>query len=111
MPQPVVRLSILRCEPDQFPMFKKMMEDADGVLAPGIRSMEGLIDYFAGADEATSSLSNVSVWETLEHARQMERFAPMADLARQFAEKGARFDRPIMNHGVLWQIAGARTGR
>ncbi len=109
MSSPVVRVSILRCDPDQFNMFRAMMAEAEPVLAPGIRAVRGLIVYYAGADEATSSLSNVSVWETLEDARQMETFQPMLDLGKRFAEKGAMFERPFKNYGSLWRIDPQRS--
>jgi len=67
-PPMVIRVSILRCKPDKFQRCRQMMTDAEAVLAPGIQKMSGSIAYFAGADEATSSLSNVSVWDTLENA-------------------------------------------
>ena len=75
--QPVVRVSILRCAPERFAELRQMMIDADPVLRPGIEAMAGLLAYYAGADEATSSLSNVSVWASLEAARQMDAFQPM----------------------------------
>src|SRR5262249_14269341 len=71
MQQPVVRVSILRCVPEKFAEFRHMMIEADAVLRPGIESMPGLIHYYAGADEATSSLMNVSIWKTLDNAKQM----------------------------------------
>jgi hypothetical protein len=70
--------------------------------------MNGLIEYYAGADESTSSLTNVSVWQTLEDARQMERFQPMLDLGKAFVEAGARFERPIMNYSSLWRLPTSR---
>jgi len=71
--------------------------------------MQGCRGYFAGSDQATSSLSNVSVWATLEDARQMERFQPMLDLGKRFLDAGATFERPIMNYGTLWQLANDET--
>ncbi len=62
MSKSVVRVSILRCEPSKFVHFRDRMAEAGTVLAPGIEAMKGCLGYFAGADEATSSLSNVSVW-------------------------------------------------
>lgn len=106
MALPIVRVSILRCQPHQFAMFRAMMAEAEAVLRPGIQAMNGLISYWAGADEASASLTNVSVWRTLDDARQMDRFQPMLDLGKQFAEKGATFERPIMNYATLWQFAG-----
>ena len=96
---------MLRCKPEQFAAFSKMMADSHEILEPGIRKMRGLVHYYAGADEAVSSLTNVSVWRTLADARQMDTFQPMLDLGKEFAAKGATFERPIMNYAKLWEIA------
>lgn len=101
----VVRVSILRCKPEQFEELKNMMQDAERVLEPGIRRMHGLIHYYAGADEAVSSLTNVSIWSTLQAAKQMDSFEPMLELGRRFADKGATFERPIMNYATQWEIS------
>jgi hypothetical protein len=107
---PVVRVSILRCKADRFEEFEHMMSDSAAILLPGIRAMHGCRAYFAGSDRATSSLSNVSVWDTLEDAKQMERFQPMLDLGKRFLDAGATFERPIMNYGTLWQLANDEKG-
>jgi hypothetical protein len=57
---PVVRVSIIRATPETFPRLREEMGRAQAVLEPGIRQMPGLLDFIAGADEATSSLNNVS---------------------------------------------------
>ena len=101
---PIVRVSILRCAPDTFAELRQMMIDAEKVLRPGIESMRGLLAYYGGADEATSSLTNVSVWSDLAAAKQMDTFQPMLDLGKEFAAKGATFERPIMNYATLWQF-------
>ena len=101
--RPVVRVLILRCAPERFEAMSRMMAEAEAALAPGIREMRGCLDYYVGADPATSSLSNVSVWETLEDTKQMERFQPMLDLGARFGEAGATFDRPIMNYATFWR--------
>jgi hypothetical protein len=75
------------------------------VLEPGIREMRGLIHFYTGEDEATNSLSNVSVWRSLEDAKQLDTYQPMLDLGKVFVSKGARFDRPIMNYVSQWDIA------
>ena len=102
--QPIVRVSILRCTPDRFAEMRQMMIEAEKVLRPGIESMRGLLAYYGGADEMTSSLANVSVWIDLDAAKQMDQFQPMLDLGKQFAAKGATFERPIMNYMTLWQL-------
>lgn len=101
---PIVRVSILRCRPDQFARMSTMMAQFEETLRPGIEEMLGLIAYYAGSDEATSSLTNTSVWDTLEHAQQMDAFQPMLDSGKRFAAEGATFERPIMNYATLWEI-------
>jgi hypothetical protein len=107
--KPVVRVSIFRCAPERFAELRQMMIEADASLRPGIQAMVGLLAFYVGADEATSSLTNVSIWTDLAAAKQLDTFQPMLDLGKTFAEKGATFERPIMNYATLWQLntAGA----
>jgi hypothetical protein len=107
---PVIRVSILRCQAERFEELERMMSESVALLLPGIKAMHGCRGYFAGSDQATSSLSNVSVWDTLEDAKQMERFQPMLDLGKRFLDAGATFERPIMNYGTLWQLANDEKG-
>lgn len=105
--QPVVRVSIMRCAPERFAEFVRMMAEVEADLRPGIEAMPGLIDFYVGADEATSSLSQVSTWKTLDDAKQLDTFQPMLDSGKVFVQKGATFERPIMNYSTLWQIRGS----
>jgi hypothetical protein len=73
-------------------------------LEPGLRAMPGKRLYVAGADPDTASLTNVSLWDSLAEAQQMDAFQPMLDLGRRFAALGARFERPIMNYRSLWRL-------
>jgi hypothetical protein len=107
MQQPVVRVSIIRCAPVKFAEIRQMMVESDAVLRPGIEAMPGLIHFYAGADEGTSSLTNVSIWKTLDDAKQLDTFQPMLDLGKTFTQKGATFERPIMNYLTLWQLHGS----
>ena len=101
---PIVRVSIIRCAPDRFADIRQMMIEAEKVLRPDIESMRGLLAFYAGADETTSSLTNVSTWTDLDAAKQLDRFQPMLDLGKEFVAKGATFERPIMNYATLWQL-------
>jgi hypothetical protein len=101
---PIVRVSILRCQPHQFVELTTMMTESNAVLAPSIRRMHGLIHSYTGADQAASSLAKVSIWHTLADAQQLDTFQPMLDLGKTFAAKGATFERPIMNYASLWEI-------
>jgi hypothetical protein len=66
--------------------------------------MAGLLAYYAGADEATNSLTNPSVWDGLENAQQLDHFQPMLDCGKRFAAEDATFERPIMNYATLWRF-------
>ena len=113
MQQPVVRVSIMRCAAEKFAEFQQMMIESDAVLRPGIEAMPGLINFYVGADEVTLSLSQVSIWKTLDDAKQLDTFQLMLDLGKTFVQKGATFERPIMNYSTLWQLPGSasRTGQ
>jgi hypothetical protein len=100
-----MRVSIIRCAPPLFAELCGMMAAADPILRPGIEALPGLLAFYAGADEATSSLTNVSMWTDLASAKQLDSFQPMLDLGKVFAAKGATFERPIMNYATLWQLS------
>ena len=102
--QPIVRVSVIRCAPDKFAELQQMMVEAEKVLRPGIEAMRGFLAFYAGADETTSSLTNVSFWVDLEAAKQLDRYQPMLDLGKEFVANGATFERPIMNCMTLWQL-------
>ena len=108
--KPVVRVSILRCPPERFAELRQMAIEADAVLRPGIEAMAGLLSFYFGTDEATSSLTNVSLWTSLDAAKQLHTFQPMLDLGKPFAAKDATFERPIMNYATLWQLGPAACG-
>lgn len=103
----VVRVSVIRCAPDKFAELRQLMIDVEQALRPGIESMRGLLAFYAGADEATSSLTNVSIWADLDAAKQLDHFQPMLDAGKEFVAKGAQFERPIMNYTTLWQLPSA----
>jgi hypothetical protein len=101
----VVRVSILNVPAEHLDHVEQLMIDAEAKLA-GIKNLPGLISYHAGIDRATSQLSNVSVWDSLEHAQAMSTFQPMLDLGAEFLKiPGLTFVRPILNFESLWAWA------
>lgn len=86
---------------------RQMMIETEKALRPGIAAMRGLLAFYVGDDEATSSLSNVSLWVDLDAAKQLDRFQPMLGSGKPFVAKGATFERPIMNYATLWQLQPA----
>jgi hypothetical protein len=84
-----------------------MMAESMTVLEPGIRQMRGLVHFYTGEDESAHSLGQVSVWRTLEDAKQLDTFQAMLDLGKVFTSKGATFERPVLNYVSQWEIAPA----
>jgi quinol monooxygenase YgiN len=76
-------------------------------LVPAIRAMPGCLSYYAGNDQASNTMVNVSVWDTLEHAQAMASLPEMSALAKDFIGIGVQFERPIVNYPVLWQLPKA----
>jgi hypothetical protein len=99
---PVVRVSILTIPSDRIDEAAEAMRRAETDLI-GIKQLDGLRAYFAGVDRDRSQLTNVSVWDSVEHAEQMSTFQPMLDLGKKFAADGATFLRPIPNFQCLWE--------
>lgn len=98
----VVRVGILYIPQGRIEEAARAMSDAERELT-GARKLAGLRMFFAGVDRARSQLTNVSIWDSTEHAEQMSSFQPMLDLAKEFgAVQGATFLRPIPNFECLW---------
>ena len=67
--------------------------------------MRGFISFYAGADEATSSLTNVSLWVDLDAAKQLDHFQPMLDAGKEFVAGGRRVR--AADHELLAALAMA----
>jgi hypothetical protein len=100
---PVIRLSRGAFPAELYDAIKQKLDQSEAGLAPGIRAMKGCLGYWAGIDRDSGTMVNISVWTTLDDAKQMESFAPMLALGREFTEFGVKFERPIVNYDVLWQ--------
>ena len=99
----IVRISKGSFEPAQLRAAEEALAASEVTLRPAIEAMPGLVHYYVAIDRAQGQLTNVSVWDTLEHARAM------ADLAAMLAQRpileaaGVTFER-ITDHDVLWSI-------
>jgi quinol monooxygenase YgiN len=101
---PVVRISLGRFDADKLTLVSERLQVSQKTLVPAIRALNGNIAYYVGVDEQNLVMTNVSVWNTLEDAQQMASLQAMQDLAKSFIDLGVRFERPITNHQVLWQL-------
>ena len=80
-----------------------LLAEGEGALREGLQELTGLLHYYVGIDRESGYLTNVSVWETLEDAHQMDAFKPMLDQRPILEEAGVRFET-ITNHETLWTI-------
>ena len=100
----IVRISKGSSPKNRHAEFTARMTEAGTTLVPAIKKLPGCLSYYASTDEASSTMVNVSVWDTLEHAQAMATLPEMAALAKEFIGLGAEFERPIINYSSLWRL-------
>jgi len=100
----IVRVSIGRFDTEKIETIRQALGDTYDKLEPGIKAIKGNLGFYAGIDEENYAMVNVSTWESIEAAKQMEDFQPMLDLAKEFVQLGVRFERPILNFAKVWAI-------
>lgn len=112
-PGPAVRVasvgSVIRISKGSFPadkldLVRARLAASKDKLEPAIRGLRGCLHYWASIDPETHTIYNVSVWETLADARQMDTLEAMKALAGEFIALGVAFERPITNSQVLWDL-------
>jgi hypothetical protein len=100
---PVVRISKSKIPADKATEFERLLGESESPLREPIEALHGLIHYYVGIDRELGYMTNVSVWETLDDAHQMDSLQPMLALRPSFEAAGASFE-PITNHETLWTI-------
>jgi hypothetical protein len=101
---PVIRISKGAFPPEQYEEVRARLDAAKAKLEPSVRELRGNLHYWMAIDPVSSTMINVSVWETLADARQMETLQAMQALAGEFIALGVTFEQPITNSQVLWDI-------
>jgi hypothetical protein len=99
----VVRLSRGTFDASMLDAVQTKLELGRLTLEPAIRELRGVRHYYVGIDEASNTMVNISVWDSLEDAKQMETLAAMLAQRDIFLELGVVFD-PIRNYTTLWSI-------
>ena len=100
----VVRISRGSFQPEAYETVKERLTQSQASRIPAIRELNGLLHYYAGIDTISNTMLNVSVWQSLADAKQMETLAPMLALAKEFIDLGVTFERPIINYDTVWEI-------
>jgi len=102
-PTAVVRVSRGSFSPSRFAEVDTVNKKVSEYLIPAIRRLPGLIHWYAGVSPE-GSIVNVSVWDSDEHATQMERLTEMTvDARKEMETLGVTFI-PIVNYPVNWTI-------
>jgi hypothetical protein len=99
----VVRVSRATFDPSRFNEVDAMNKKTAKYLIPAIKRLPGLINFYAGVSPEGSAVQ-VSVWDTEEHATQLDRLTEMTVDARREAEAAGVAFTPIVNYPVGWTI-------
>jgi hypothetical protein len=98
----VVRISPGRFDASNYRIVRTLLDESQASLKPAISGLNGNLAYYIGIDRENNTMTNVSVWASLDDAMQMASLPAMLALARTFVEMGVRFETPITNHETLW---------
>lgn len=100
---PVVRISKGTFDPSRIAESEHLLADSERALRDVLTGLKGLVHYYVGIDRSRGSLTNVSVWDSLEHAHQMDTLPAMLAQRPILEAAGVTFE-PITNHETLWVI-------
>jgi hypothetical protein len=100
---PVVRISKGRVDPEHLAEAERLLKESESALRDPLKELNGLIHYYVGIDRELGFLTNVSVWETLEDAHQMDSLQPMLAQRPILEGAGVGFET-ITNHQAIWTI-------
>ncbi len=102
--EPVLRISQGFFAPALRAEVQAKMEAGRASLDPALRALPGLLHYYVSIDPVSNSMVNVSVWQSLDAAMQMNELEAMRVQRDIFLALGVRFE-PIRNYMGLWSIA------
>lgn len=102
----VIRVSTGHFDPSHFVAVDALIRKQGEFLVPAIQRLPGLIAYYSGtAPEGVTT--QVSVWASAEHARQMDSLPEMRDRARPEALSVGITFGPIVQFPIDWTAAAA----
>jgi hypothetical protein len=100
----VIRISRASFSKDSYADVRARLDESRAALEPAIRALRGCLHYYAAIDQVSNTMVHVSMWETREDAKQLDRLTPMLVLAGDFVSLGVSFEAPITNSDVLWEL-------
>jgi quinol monooxygenase YgiN len=99
----IVRISKGKFSADRLAEAEEALAQSERALRAPLEAMPGLIDYYVAIDRAAGQLTNVSVWDTMEHAQAMSQLKEMLAQRPVLEAAGVSFEL-ITNHDALWSI-------
>jgi hypothetical protein len=99
----VVRVSRGSFDPGRFAEVDAMNKKVSEYLIPAIQRLPGLIHYYTGVSPEGSIVA-VSVWDSDEHATQLNHLREMIVDARGEAEAAGVTFTPILDYPIGWTI-------
>ena len=101
----VVRVSLASFDPSRFAEVDAASKKTSAYIIPALRRLPGLLRFYAGVSPK-GSIVQVSVWDTDEHASQLDRLKEMVvDGRRDMEAVGVTFT-PIFNYPIdrTWTV-------
>ena len=99
----VVRISKGKFDPGNATNAERLLAESEQALRVPLTRLSGLLHYYVGIDRVRGQLTNVSVWDSFEHAQQMDALQEML-AQRPILEGGGVTFEVITNHETLWTI-------
>jgi hypothetical protein len=97
----VVRVSRASFDPSRFAEVDATSKKTSEYIIPALRKLKGLIHFYAGVSPK-GSIVQVSVWDTDQHAAQLDHLKEMVvDGRRDMEAVGVTFT-PIFNYPIDW---------
>ncbi len=103
MSESVVRISQGFFEPHLLESVEAKLRAGRVSLVSALTVLPGLLHYYVSIDPTSNSMVNVSVWESLAAAKQMDTLLAMLTQRDIFVGLGVKFE-PIRNYTGLWSI-------
>ena len=101
----VVRISRATFDPSRFDDVDAMSKKISAYIIPALRKLSGLLHFYSGVSP-TGSMVQISIWDTDEHAAQLNGLKEMAvDGRRDMESVGVTFT-PIVHYPIdqTWTV-------
>ncbi|MEY9873197.1 hypothetical protein ABH931_002679 [Streptacidiphilus sp. MAP12-33] len=98
-----VRISPARFDPNRFAEVDAANTRTSEYLVPAVEQLPGLIHFFAGVSP-DGSMTQISVWDSVEHSAQLDDLQEMQVIARGEMEAVGVTFHPKVVHPISWSI-------